>query len=109
LHKNIKTHLANEQALRRDLHSSGILRSADWWFVFDISGQPIGSIFEGQTLREVFLDCLTLEDGTDGLSRNVVNKLPIYAVWHRRRAQISFTLAEAWNHAVYSDKNAQRV
>jgi hypothetical protein len=38
--------------------------------VTDVSGQPIGSIFKGQA---VFLDCLTLEDAQDRLSRNVSN------------------------------------
>jgi hypothetical protein len=33
-----------------------------------------------------------LEDGTDRLSRNVGNKLPIYAVQSPRRAQVSCTL-----------------
>jgi hypothetical protein len=37
--------------------------------VIDVSGQPIGPIFNGQAEE----DCLTLEDGTDRLSRNVGN------------------------------------
>jgi hypothetical protein len=35
--------------------------------VTEVSGQPTGSIFKGQAV----LDYLTLEDGTDRLSRNV--------------------------------------
>jgi hypothetical protein len=35
--------------------------------------------------------CLYLDDVTDRLSRNFGNKLPLYAVQHPRRAQISFT------------------
>jgi len=27
-----------------------MLRSVDWYLVADVSGQPIGPIFEGQTL-----------------------------------------------------------
>jgi hypothetical protein len=38
-----------------------ISRSVDWWLVTDVSGQPIG------------LDYLTLEDGTNRMSRNVGN------------------------------------
>ena len=38
--------------------------------VTDISGQPVGPIFKGQSVRE---------DGTDMLSRNVCNKLPVCA------------------------------
>ena len=37
-----------------------------WLVVTDVSGQPIGPILNGQSL----LDCLTLEGGTDRLSRN---------------------------------------
>jgi hypothetical protein len=36
-----------------------------------------------------FLDILTLEDGTDMLSRNVGKRLPLDAALYRRRAQIS--------------------
>ena len=50
--------------------SSVMLRRVDWWLVTDVSGQPISYIFKGQA---VFLDCLTGEDRTDKLSRNVGN------------------------------------
>jgi hypothetical protein len=36
----------------------------------------------------LFLDFLTLEDGTDTLSRNVGKGLPLDAAWYPRRAQI---------------------
>jgi hypothetical protein len=38
--------------------------------------------YSGIILQALFidLDCLTLEDGTDKLSRNVGKKLPFYAV-----------------------------
>ena len=39
-----------------------------------------------------FLDCLTLEDGTNSLSRNIGTWLPIYIAWYPRRAKISFTM-----------------
>ena len=35
-----------------------LLRSVDWYFVTDVSGQPIGPILNGQAV-------LILEDGTD--------------------------------------------
>jgi hypothetical protein len=35
--------------------------------------------------------CLTFEGGTDSLSQNIGNELPIYAAKNPRRAQISFT------------------
>ena len=51
---------------KRDLGSSGMLRSVYLYFVTDVSGQPIASIFK------------TLE-GRDRLSRNVGSGFPIYA------------------------------
>ena len=40
-----------------------------------ISGEYVGQIFRVQTM---LLGCLTLEDGTDRLYRNVGKELPIY-------------------------------
>jgi len=54
----------------------GILSSIEWWFPTEVSGHPIGPIAKGQALIPI---CLTVEDGTDKLSRNVGKKLPIYA------------------------------
>ena len=56
------------------LHSSGMLRSVNWQLVTDISGQIINPIFKGQAIHS-----LTLEDGTDNLSRNVGKYLPAQA------------------------------
>jgi hypothetical protein len=48
-------------------------------FVTDVSGQPIGPVFKSQAFKrkgqEVteFFDSLTLEYGTDRLSRNITN------------------------------------
>jgi hypothetical protein len=41
--------------------------------VIDVSGQRIGPIFMEQAVEEDFLDCFSLEDGTNTLSRNVDN------------------------------------
>jgi hypothetical protein len=38
--------------------------------VIDVSAEPLGLIFKGQAVQE---DCLTLEDETDKLTRNVGN------------------------------------
>jgi hypothetical protein len=38
-----------------------------------------------------FLDCLTLEDGTHRVSRNVDKKLPFYAELNPKKAHVSFT------------------
>lgn len=51
---------------------SEILKTAEWQLLTDISGQPIGPIFKGQEIQKV--DLLTLEEGTERLSRNVCEK-----------------------------------
>jgi len=56
-----------------DLRCFGIVRSVEWYFVTDVSGQTIGPIFKDQA------EWLTLEDRIDRLSRNVANKLAFYA------------------------------
>jgi hypothetical protein len=42
--------------------------------------------------------CLTREEDTDMLSRNVCNQVPIYAALHPRRAKNSFT--PRWKHGI---------
>jgi len=44
-----------------------------------VSGQPIGPIFKREGIQEGKLNFLTPEDGASRLSRNVGNKLPLYA------------------------------
>jgi hypothetical protein len=74
------------QQLRKwDLRSFCILRSVQWEFTADVSGQHTGSIFNGHA---VFLNYLTVEDGTDRLSRNVGKKLPFCFAQNPKRAQI---------------------
>jgi hypothetical protein len=51
--------------------------------------------------RTASLDFLNLEDGTDTLSRNVGKGLPLDAVWHPRRAQISSTSRRRSETKVY--------
>jgi hypothetical protein len=58
-----------------DLRSSGVLRGVVWQFYVDVSGQPNGPIFKGQEVQKF----LTLEDGTDTLSRNVGKGLALDA------------------------------
>jgi len=59
---------------RWDLRSSGILRSAWWQFLIDVSDQEIQN-------------CVTLEDGTNRLSRNVGKELPAHAaLFFQKRA-----------------------
>jgi hypothetical protein len=48
----------------------------------------MGPILKGQEVL-LFLDFLTLEGGTNTLSRNIGKGLPLDSVLHRRRAQIS--------------------
>ena len=56
-----------------DMRSSGLLRSQQWQFFTDVSGQPIGTIGNQNRVKN-------LEDGTDRLSRNVGKELPLHVV-----------------------------
>jgi hypothetical protein len=67
-----------------DLSCFGILRSLEWYCRTDVSGQPVGPIFKGQT---VFLYCLALEDGTNKMFRNVGTELPLYGKVHAAPSQ----------------------
>jgi hypothetical protein len=67
---------------------SGISRSTEGYICTDVSGQLIGPIFKsqevylGQPIGPIFKgqeDFLTLEDGTDMLSRNVGTDIPLNA------------------------------
>ena len=55
------------------LSSSVIVRGADWEFVTDLTGQPVGPIFKGTAVLY-----LTLEDRADKSSRSVGHELSIY-------------------------------
>jgi hypothetical protein len=44
------------------IRSSGMLRSAGWWLVTDVSWQPIGPIFRDQAVLNPWRYCLTLKD-----------------------------------------------
>jgi len=46
----------------------------------DVLEEPVGPIFKGQAVRDD-LDCFTLEDGADRLSRNVANCY--YPTWRK--------------------------
>ena len=51
-----------------------MLRGVDWQLFTDVSRQPIGHIFK---CPAVFLDCLTLKDVADRLPGNVSNCLTL--------------------------------
>ena len=53
-------------------HSSGMVGSVAWYLVTGVSRQPIGPIFKQSKKKLVFLDCLTLEDGTNRLCWKVI-------------------------------------
>ena len=53
-----------------------MLRSVDWQLVTDVSAQCVLQMYRCEA---AFLDCLILEDGTNGLSRNIGNYIPICA------------------------------
>jgi len=59
------------------MRSSGILRSVYWYFLTSFSEQLISLASKDQEIHEE-LGFLTLEYGTDRLSRNVGKKLPLY-------------------------------
>jgi hypothetical protein len=73
---------------RWDLRSSGILRSDEFYFCTDVSGQPIGPVFKGQEVQEDWV-YLTIEDGTDTLSGNVgtdlIRRLELLDPWRWNR------------------------
>jgi len=80
---------ANPESGKKFGRSFGILLNVELWFCSDFSGQIIGAIYKGQVAQDdsqedwnvsAFLDCLTLEDRIDRLSRNVCAKLPFDTV-----------------------------
>jgi len=48
-----------------------------WYYLTDVLGQPFGPIFKGQEIQE--FDFLTLDNGTDRVSRNISKELAPYA------------------------------
>jgi len=78
-----KTDIISKNHALRDfrLPFFGISRIVKWGFLPDVSGQPIGPIFNGQR------GALTFEDGTVMLSRNIGKKVPFYAAWNPKSAQ----------------------
>jgi len=54
------------ESFDRGLHFPGMLCRVGWQLVTDVSEQCVGPICKGYA----FLDCFTLEDGTDMLSWN---------------------------------------
>ena len=62
------------------------MRSAVFWDIiqcmvlipYSVLGQPFGPTFKGQEIQE--FDFLTLDNGTDRLSRNITKELAPYAV-----------------------------
>lgn len=48
-----------------------------------VSAQPIGLIFKGLAVQK---DCMTLDDGTDTLSRNIGKKPQFHAAWNSKNS-----------------------
>jgi hypothetical protein len=67
--------LNTAQSGRRDVPSSGILRSIEWQSFTDVSGQHIGPIFKGQEAPHFSI----LEDEAHMFSRNVGKGLSLDA------------------------------
>jgi hypothetical protein len=95
---------------RGHLRCSGILRNAERSFCSDVSRQHIGPTFKGQgvqvsdfwTLEDGVLVFLTLEDGTDRLSRNVGTELSVNAAEYSRNAQMSCRISFRPNFCSFS-------
>jgi len=51
LYLKISEHVCSQNT-SVDLRSLGILRSAEWYFLTDVSGQPIGTMFKVQLPNE---------------------------------------------------------
>jgi hypothetical protein len=61
----------------------------------DVSVQPICTMFNGQRSY-----CLTLQDRTDGLSRNV-GKYWLRCITSHKDEELIYIVVEAWNHATF--------
>lgn len=71
------------------------------WFQASAAQRRISVFY--RRFGKLFLGCLTLEDGTDGLSRNVGKKIQFYAAHNSTRAQISTCKSNdgfSWNLAL---------
>ena len=62
----------------------------------DVSGQHVGPIFKGQAVQED-LDCVTLEAGTDRLSRNVgTYQSTLPNIPEERRSNLKVLFSKRW-------------
>jgi len=62
-------------------------------------GTKYRSHLQGWNSPRNYLDCLTLEDGTDRVPQNNGNYLPIYAALTSRKSDgLRYTAAVAWYH-----------
>jgi hypothetical protein len=68
-----------------------LLRSALFW---DFMQHRMVVLLQDSLSVPLFFDCLTLQDGTDRLSRNVGTELQFYTTYNPKIAQISFTLRQ---------------
>jgi len=73
--------------------------------VTDVSGQNISTIFKRQAAQEIVLTCLTLEDGTDILSRNVVSQVPPTQLLIQEKEGLKYSSADGWNLALLSQRS----
>jgi hypothetical protein len=79
-------------------------------YVTDVSEQRVSPIFKGLAVQD--LECVTLEDTTDTLSRNADSKLPPYAAQYSRRERpqlnISRSLKPRISASVWALRNSFR-
>jgi hypothetical protein len=71
------------------LRRSGLLRSVGWQLITDVSA--FKSPRAKQVERPQQLNCFTLDNGNDAMSRNVGNQLPTHAAQYPRKSKTSTT------------------
>jgi len=70
-------------AVRYSLFWDFTVRVIEWCFLADLSGQPVRPRLGGSSGLTFFLDCLTVEDGTCRLFRNVGKNPPFYTAYSK--------------------------
>ena len=87
------------------LRSSGLLHSVNWQLLSDMSRQTVGHICKQKAPQA---KCLTIEDGTDGLSRNVGNyRSTLYMISEERRRLVDSRSVFARRFRLADEGNSQ--
>jgi hypothetical protein len=88
-----------------DLRSSGVLLSVNWQLLTDMSRQTVGHTCKQKASQE---KCLTIEDGTDELSRNFGNyQSTLCSIWEERRSLVNSCSVFARRFRLADEGNGQ--